>query len=61
MFRKSTWFDTKKLKEVYGIKVKHEGQWMDAGDGNGVLFFETQEERDIELDKLKAKGIPATA
>ena len=61
MFRKSTWFNKEKMKEVYGIKIKHEGKWMDAGDNNGILFFDTEQERDIKLSDLKAKGFPATA
>jgi len=61
MFRKSTWFDTKKVKEVFGIKVKHDGKWLDAGDDKGVLFFDTEQERDIKLNELKAKGFPANA
>jgi len=61
MLRKSTWLDTDKMKEVFGIKVKYEGRWLDAGDDNGVLFFDTEEERDIKLNELKEKGFPATA
>jgi len=53
----STWFNTKQMKEVFGIKVKFEGEWMNAGDNNGPLFFDTKEERDAKIEELKKQGV----
>lgn len=61
IFRPSTWFDTDKKKEVFGIKVQLDGKWLDAGDDNGPLFFDTEKERDTAMVNLEKKGIPASA
>lgn len=59
IFRKTTWFNTVTEKEVYGIKVRVEGKWYDAGDGDGPLLFDNEVARDGKLADLKAKGLPA--
>ena len=58
--RPTQWFDTEKMKPVYGIKVKHEDEWMDAAeDGLKPLFFNTEEERDAKRKELSKLTIPA--
>ena len=43
LIKGSTWFDKDKEEEVFGIKVKMDGKWYDAGDDSGLLFFDTKE------------------
>ena len=54
-FKKSQWFDVEALKVYYGIKAKVGGQWVDAGDNNGIMFFADIDERNAKLKELKAK------
>lgn len=54
-YRKSTWFDTKRQCEVFGIKAKVDGRWCDAGDNGGVLFFDKAVDRDEKLRELNAE------
>ena len=62
----SSWFDTIKKCEVFGIQVKHgeawmpAGEaWMHAGDDNGVLLFNSKAERDEKIVELRRNGIGA--
>ena len=58
LLRPSRWFDKNKMQEVFGIKVKIDGNWVDAGDDNGILFFENEADRDIKIEELKEAGFP---
>jgi|TARA_R110002096_G_scaffold262406_6_gene455912 hypothetical protein len=53
LYKGSTWFNKNKEKEVFGIKIKIDGKWFDAGDNDGVLFFDTKTERNKKIDELK--------
>ena len=61
LIKGSTWFDKDKEEEVFGIKVKMDGKWYDAGDDSGLLFFDTKEDRNKAMTLLKEKGIPTPA
>ena len=41
-------------KPQYTIDVFYDGEWMPAGDENGVLCFDTEEERNAKLQALQA-------
>jgi len=49
----TSWFDTKKRKEVYGFKVKFEDRWLNAADDDGALFYDTEEDRDSAVNDYK--------
>ena len=53
-YRESTWFDMEKQKEVFGIKAKVDGKWINTCDNNGPLFFDTPGARDAKLKELNA-------
>jgi hypothetical protein len=47
------WFDSELDAEVYGIKVKHRGRWINLGERGEVIFFDTRKERDALIKKLR--------
>ena len=58
-YKVSTWFDTDKDCEKYGIKVRVEvkgkKKWMDAGDNDGRFFFDNKLEAKKKIVELKAE------
>lgn len=54
--RKISFFDTEKMKEVFGIQIKYDGRWVYAGDDNGPYQFDTEVIRNEKLKELKDKG-----
>lgn len=55
----TTWLDKHKMAPVYGVKVFHNGRWMNAAKGNEPLLFDTMAEAEIERAALR-KRRPAT-
>lgn len=53
--RKTTWFNVKTEKEVYGIEVNHPVHgWIHAGDIGGMFKFERLEDRDEKISELES-------
>ena len=59
--RGTEWFDTKRMQPVYGIKVKHNGEWVNAAEDDGLLLFDTEEERDAKRRELAKQTIPSAS
>lgn len=49
----STWIDKETLEPVYGIKINHEGKWMNACEGSNPLLYKTEADRDDKIQKMK--------
>jgi hypothetical protein len=54
-FKVSRWFDTDLLVEVFGIKVKYQGRWMNAAEGERAMFFESKEKAKQKIKEMKAQ------
>jgi hypothetical protein len=54
-FKVSSWVDIKKLKEVFGIKVKYQGKWINAADNGGAVFFDSKEKAQQKIKEMKAQ------
>lgn len=53
-FRKTTWFDTKTNKAVYGIKAQYtDGKYYNAMMDGKPLFFDKEEDRNNKIAELK--------
>lgn len=50
--KRTTWFDMVNNKEMYGIKVLHNGKWIDAGGGTGLFLFSSKSEREEKIEEL---------
>jgi len=51
------WFNTKTMKPVYGIKVKHEGKWLNAAENGKPLLFDSEEERDRKRKEIRNRPL----
>jgi hypothetical protein len=56
--RNCNWFNTETKKQQFGIDVFHNGKWMHCSDNNGLLLFDSEEERDEKRKELRSKEIP---
>jgi hypothetical protein len=54
-FKVSNWVDTKELKEVFGIKVKYQGKWMNAAENGEAMFFDSKEKAQQKIKEMKAQ------
>lgn len=52
------YLNIKTLKQSYGIKVKHNGKWVYAGDNDGLYLFDTEEERGAKREELSRQQVP---
>lgn len=52
--RKHDWYDPIKHEPVYGLQVKHEGQWKNAAIDGRLILCATTEERDIERKRFQS-------
>jgi hypothetical protein len=50
--KRTAWFDMLNNKEMYGIKVLHNGKWIDAGDDTGLFLFSSKSEREEKIEEL---------
>tara|TARA_R110000772_G_scaffold43692_3_gene100691 strand:+ start:3221 stop:3409 length:189 start_codon:yes stop_codon:yes gene_type:complete len=50
--KRTAWFDMLNNKEMYGIKVLHNGKWIDAGDDTGLFLFSSMSEREEKIEEL---------
>lgn len=48
------WFNSNARKEVFGIKVFHDGKWFDASEGDKPMFFDKESARNAYMSELKA-------
>ncbi len=56
--RATEWFDTELEQVFYGIKVFFNGQWLNAGDENGLFLFNNEADRDEKRKELREKQVP---
>lgn len=52
-FKPSTWFDIELEKEMFGVKVLHNGKWIHAGNDDGIMLYDTEADRDVALINLR--------
>lgn len=48
------WFDFSTKKEIYGIRIFHNGKWIEATERNGPMFFDNESARNARMSELKA-------
>lgn len=54
--RMTEWYDVKEEKQKFGIKIKHNGKWIHAGDDDGLFIFDDESEcykKRKELAKIR--------
>lgn len=54
--RPTEWLDTKAMRPKHGLKVFHDGRWIDVGKDGSVLLFDTPEERDAKRAELEREN-----
>jgi hypothetical protein len=52
--RKHNWYDPIKHAPVYGVQVRHEGQWKNAAIDGKLILCGTEAERDAERIRFRA-------
>lgn len=51
----TNWYDKEAGKVRYGIKVFFNGDWIHAGDNNGLFLFDSEAEREAKRKELRTK------
>ncbi len=54
-YKKHTWFNLDSGYVEYGIQVFHGGRWLHCLEGDKILIFRDETERDVKLKELRMK------
>ena len=54
----TTWYSASRRTQMYGIKVRFMGRWINAGDNSGLFIFDNEADRDVKRKELRSRKIP---